>query len=189
MAKPYSMDWRERVVSAVERDGMSRHAAAARYGVAISTAIRWVRRGRATGSVAPGQMGGHRLGILSGVKRDWLLERTARDFTLREAPLHAARTGRRAGDTRGEGRLCSGLAVRPRRGAELQKKACCPPHSCGPRSPNGASNGRSIRADLIRAASSSSTKPGPRPTWRRYAAGHHEARGSTPRCRTAPGAR
>ena len=40
MAKPYSMDLRERVVTAVEREGMSRHAAAARYGVAVSTAIK-----------------------------------------------------------------------------------------------------------------------------------------------------
>ena len=82
MAKPYSMDLRERVVAAVEREGMSCHAAAARYGVAASTAIKWVRRGRARGSVAPGQMGGHRVGILVG-HRDWLIERTTRDFTLR----------------------------------------------------------------------------------------------------------
>ena len=58
MAKPYSMDLRERVVAAVERDGMSRSAAAERYGVAISTAVKWVRRSRTTGSVSPGQMGG-----------------------------------------------------------------------------------------------------------------------------------
>lgn len=40
MAKPDSMDLRERVVAAVERDGMSRHAAAARYSMAVSTAIK-----------------------------------------------------------------------------------------------------------------------------------------------------
>lgn len=82
MAKPYSLDLRERVVAAVERDGMSRSASAARYGVAISTAIKWVRRNRATGSISPGQMGGHRVGVLSG-HRDWLLERVRCDFTLR----------------------------------------------------------------------------------------------------------
>jgi len=92
MAKPYSMDLRERVVAAVEREGMSRHAAAARYGVAISTAIKWVRRGRVTGSVSPGRMGGHRVGILAR-HRDWLLERAAHDFTLRGLVAELATRG------------------------------------------------------------------------------------------------
>ena len=60
MGRPYSMDLRERVVAAVEQDGLSRSQAAARFGLGISTVIDWVRRFRETGSVAPGQMGGHR---------------------------------------------------------------------------------------------------------------------------------
>ncbi len=84
MAKPYSMDLRERVVEAVERDGLSCNQAAARFGVAISTAIEWVNRYRQTGSVAPGQMGGHRPKKLVGPYRDWLLQRCQEsDFTLR----------------------------------------------------------------------------------------------------------
>jgi len=83
MAKPYSMDLRERVVAAVERDGMSRHAAAARFGISASSAIKWVRRSRETGSVAPSKIGGHKPKTLRGEHRDWLLERTTRDFTLR----------------------------------------------------------------------------------------------------------
>ncbi len=59
MPKPYSIDLRERVVAAVETDKLSRRQAAARFGVGVSTAINWVRRLRDTGSVAPGQMGGH----------------------------------------------------------------------------------------------------------------------------------
>jgi transposase len=66
MAKPYSMDLRERVVAAVTDGGMSCHAAAARFGVAANSAIKWVRRVRETGSAAPGQMGGHKPNILSG---------------------------------------------------------------------------------------------------------------------------
>lgn len=66
MTKPYSNDLRERVVLAVEQDGMSRHAAAARFGVAPSSAIKWVQRYRATGSVAPGQLGGHKRRVLRG---------------------------------------------------------------------------------------------------------------------------
>ncbi len=58
MAKPYSIDLRERVVASVEEGGLSRHRAAARFGIGVSTAIAWVRRFRETGSVAPGQMGG-----------------------------------------------------------------------------------------------------------------------------------
>lgn len=60
MGKPYSMDLRERVVAAVETGGLSCHQAAAQFGVGVSTAIVWVRRLRETGSVAPGQMGGHK---------------------------------------------------------------------------------------------------------------------------------
>ncbi len=83
MGKPYSMDLRERVVSAVEREGLSRHQAAARFGVAASTAIGWVRRYCETGSFAPGQMGGHKPKAISGEHRDWLISRRRRqDFTL-----------------------------------------------------------------------------------------------------------
>ena len=60
MARPYSLDLRERVVAAVEKGGMSRRRAAAQFGVGISTVINWVRRLRETGSVAPGKMGGHK---------------------------------------------------------------------------------------------------------------------------------
>ena len=83
MPKPYSNDLRERVVLAVEREGLSRNQAAARFGVAVSTAINWVARYRGTGSFAPGQMGGHKPRTLRGEHRDWLIERCRRqDFTL-----------------------------------------------------------------------------------------------------------
>ena len=84
MAKPYSVDLRERVVAAVEGEGMSRRAAAARFGVSYSAAIEWVRRRRETGSLKPGQMGGHKPRKICGAHRDWLVERCReRDFTLR----------------------------------------------------------------------------------------------------------
>jgi len=56
MGKPYSEDLRKRVVAAVETGGLSCNQAAKQFGVAISTAINWVRRLRETGSVAPGKM-------------------------------------------------------------------------------------------------------------------------------------
>jgi putative transposase len=83
MARPLSIDLRERVILAVERDGLSRNEAARRFGVAISTAVNWVRKHRDTGSTAPGKMGGHKPRKLVGAQRDWLLERTKTDFTLR----------------------------------------------------------------------------------------------------------
>ena len=85
MGKPYSMDLRERVVGAVEHDGVSRREAAARFGVGISTAIRWVQRLRERGTVEAGKMGGHRpKKIVAGGQRDWLIERCrGADFTLR----------------------------------------------------------------------------------------------------------
>ena len=49
MARPFSMDLRERVVDAVERGGLSRRQAAARFGVGVSTVIAWVARFRETG--------------------------------------------------------------------------------------------------------------------------------------------
>lgn len=84
MARPYSVDLRERAVAAVERDGLSRHGAAAQFGVGISTVIAPVCRFRNTGSVRPGQMGGHKPRAIAGEHRAWLLERTReKDFTLR----------------------------------------------------------------------------------------------------------
>ncbi len=94
MPKPYSMDLRERVVSAVETGGLSRREAASRFGVGVSTAIGWVRRFRETGSVAPGQMGGHKPKSIRGVYRDWLIERCrSGDFTLRGLVAELAERG------------------------------------------------------------------------------------------------
>lgn len=84
MGRPYSMDLRERVVAAVKQEGMSRHQAAARFGVAISTAINWVKRFEESGNVAPGRMGGHRPKKLSGEHAVWLRRRCdEKPFTLR----------------------------------------------------------------------------------------------------------
>ncbi len=83
MTRPASMDLRERVVSAVVEDGMSRNAAALRFGVGISSAIRWVARFNETGSVAPAKMGGHKPKTLRGEHAAWLIARCQeKDFTI-----------------------------------------------------------------------------------------------------------
>jgi transposase len=83
MGKPASLDLRERVIFAVERDGMSRNGAAARFGVAPSSAIKWVMRFRETGSAAPGKIGGHKPKTLRGEHAEWLIARcNEKDFTI-----------------------------------------------------------------------------------------------------------
>jgi len=94
MGRPYSLDLRERVVAAVEKGGVSRRQAAARFGVGISTVINWVRRFRQTGSAAPGKMGGYKPKAIAGEHRTWLLGRIKeKDFTLRGLVAELAERG------------------------------------------------------------------------------------------------
>jgi putative transposase len=94
MGKPLSMDLRERVVRAVEHEGMSRRQAAARFGISPSVAIKWLERYRRTGNVAPARIGGYKPKQLSGAWRDWLVERCRqKDFTLRGLVAELAERG------------------------------------------------------------------------------------------------
>ncbi|ANM18140.1 IS630 family insertion sequence transposase protein (plasmid) [Rhizobium sp. N541] len=94
MARPFSNDLRDRVVGAVTQEGLSCRAAAKRFGIGISTAIDWVRRFHATGSAAPGQMGGHKPRAICGGHREWLVERCrASAFTLRGLVAELAERG------------------------------------------------------------------------------------------------
>ena len=52
MARPHSLDLRRRIVAAVGK-GLSRRAAAQRFAVSQSSAIKLVQRWERTGSVAP----------------------------------------------------------------------------------------------------------------------------------------
>ena len=63
MTRPYSNDLRERVVAAVV-SGQSCRVVAERFDIAVSSAVKWSQRYRATGSVSPGKMGGHRRRVL-----------------------------------------------------------------------------------------------------------------------------
>lgn len=84
MARPYSTDLRERVVASVLEGGLSRHKAAAQFAVGVSTVIGWVQRYQATGSVAPGQMGGHKPKAIRGEHEAFLTQRVREgSFTLR----------------------------------------------------------------------------------------------------------
>ncbi len=59
MTAPLSPDLRARLIAAVE-GGQSRRAAAKRFGVAASTAIKWMERWRREGHARPRPMGGDR---------------------------------------------------------------------------------------------------------------------------------
>jgi len=58
--------------------GFSRHESAARFGVAPSTVINWVRRFRETGSVALGRWAGHKPKAIAGEHAVFLARRPGR---------------------------------------------------------------------------------------------------------------
>jgi len=94
MSKALSVDLRERVVAAIAADASYR-AAAGRFGVGASSAIRWWARNRQVGSVAPGPLGGdRRSGRIEGHAPLilGLLERTP-DITLSELGMELAQAG------------------------------------------------------------------------------------------------
>jgi transposase len=60
MAGAYSQDLRDRVIDAVVVEGMSRRAAAARFGVSEASAVKWMQRFERSGSRAAARMGGYK---------------------------------------------------------------------------------------------------------------------------------
>ena len=92
MTAPLSADLRARLVRAVER-GSSARAAARRFEVSPSAAIKLMRRVRATGSTAPAKVGGHRRPLLAG-HEDLLRRLTATKPGITLAELRAALAGR-----------------------------------------------------------------------------------------------
>jgi len=93
MVKALSIDLRERLVSAVE-NGLSRRAAAERFGVAPSTAIKWVDQVRRTGSVQPRRQGGDNRSHHIEAHADEILALVDKnsDITLAELVEHLEKT-------------------------------------------------------------------------------------------------
>ncbi len=82
MGRPYSMDLRERAIGRIEA-GESCRSVSRAFELGEATVIRWAKRKRETGTVKPGQMGGHRPYLIAGRHKDWLVERIkGGDFTL-----------------------------------------------------------------------------------------------------------
>jgi transposase len=83
---PLSVDLRKRVVSAISEEGMSRRAAAQRFGVSFASAIRWMAALRDRGNYAPLPMGGDQRSRRIEAHADYLLRLSRRepDLTLAE---------------------------------------------------------------------------------------------------------
>jgi transposase len=92
MSKALSVDLRERVVRAVAA-GASCRAAAARFGVSASSAIRWCARLRETGSVLPQALGGDRRSGRIEAHAPQILELVAGTPDLTLAELRAVLAG------------------------------------------------------------------------------------------------
>ncbi|AWV20120.1 Transposase (plasmid) [Roseomonas mucosa] len=100
MSKALSVDLRERVVAAVVA-GASCRAAAARFGVSASSAIRWRALSREAGSVAPGPLGGDRRSAHIEAHAALILALMERksDISLTEIRAELARAGVAVGIT------------------------------------------------------------------------------------------
>ena len=168
MTQPYSNDLRERVVEA-HLAGEPIRQVAARFGVSVSSVPKWVARYRATGSVAPGKVGGH---------RPWLLE-PHRELVHRLV----GETPHLSIDRLRDLLAAAGIVVSRdtiwrflrREGLSFKKKLCSRLSRRGQRSPASGRAGRRSSATSTRTAWSSWTRPGSRPTWRRSGAGRREA--------------
>lgn len=83
MPKAYSRDLRERVIEDVEV-GASRHEAAERFGVSVSSAVKWLQRWRETKSAAPKPRGGSVSPLEKCAKRVLAVIAERPDLTLME---------------------------------------------------------------------------------------------------------
>lgn len=158
MVKPYSNDLRERVVKAVLA-GDSCGAAADRFGVSKSSAIKWTRLFRRTGDVSPGKMGGHRKPVLEP-HRAFIFERLRQTPHLSVVRLRdelAARGVEVSHDTVWRFLKSEGFS--------FKKKACSPLNRPVATWLGDAGAGRRSSLTSIRKGLSSSMKPGSRPTW------------------------
>lgn len=94
MGQPLSMDLRSRLLAAID-GGMSCRPAAARFGVAPSTAIRWQAQWHATGHCSPKPQGGDmRSRMIEEQGQDILaLWEGRKDITLEELRVGRAEIG------------------------------------------------------------------------------------------------
>ena len=136
MARPYSVDLRERVVRAVE-GGLSRRAAAAKFEVSVSFVVKLMQRWRAIGTLQPARIGGwKRARLAAHAERVRRLVAAAPDLTIAELRTRLAAEGiaaRRSG-------IARFLAAA---GLTRKKRLSTPPSRTARTSPRRASPGAS----------------------------------------------
>jgi transposase len=158
MAKPYSQDLRDRVIDAVKRGEMSRRAAARRYEISESVAIKWLERVERDGSREPVGHGGHRASKLMP-HRDFLEAARAEksDVTLQAlCDRLSAERGVKA-DTSMMSRFFRRIGV------TVKKRPLSHASRIAQTSAATANDGEPIRGSSTPGGWSSSMKPGPRP--------------------------
>ena len=163
MTQSLSNDLRRRVVVVVAAvdGGMSRQATAKRFGIGVSTAIKWVQAWYRTGTYQPRPQGGdnrsHRIEA-HGEEILALVEETP-DMTLAEIAAHL--------ESEHGLRVSQSTVWRffDRRGITF-KKPLTPASNSGLTCCGAGGPGSAPRPIWIRKSSSSSTRPAPRPKWR-----------------------
>jgi len=159
MAKTYSQDLRDRVIEAVERGELSRRAAGRRYEVSESVAIKWLERLERHGSREPVGHGGHRASKLMP-QRDFLEAARVEKSDVTLQALCDRLLGERGvkADTSMMSRFFRKIGV------TFKKRPSSRASRIAPTSAAIARAGAPIKGSLILSVSSSSTRPGRRPT-------------------------
>lgn len=125
MARPLSVDLRERIVRAVEA-GSSRREAAEQFAVSESCAIKLLQRWERTGSVAPARIGGRKpFALAAHADRVRALVAGQPDLTLEELKARLAEQGIEVGRSSVD-RFLKAL------GLTQKKRHSTPPSSSGP---------------------------------------------------------
>jgi transposase len=136
MARPYSVDLRERVVRAVEA-GLSRRAAAAKFEVSVSFVVKLMQRWRAPGTVQPARIGGWKPAALAAHAA------RVRDMIATEPDLTIAELRTRlAAENIGASRSAIGRFLLAT-GLTRKKRLSTPPSRTARTSPRRASPGAS----------------------------------------------
>jgi transposase len=159
MAKRYSQDLRDRVIDAVERGKMSRRAAGRHYGISESVAIKWLERLERHGSREPVGRGGDRASKLMP-HRDFLKAARAEkpDITLQALCDRVSTERGVKADTSMMSRFFRKIGV------TFKKRPSSRASRTARTSSAIAPAGAPIRGSSIPGVSSSSMRPGPRPT-------------------------
>jgi transposase len=158
MPKPYSQDLRDRVIDAVKKGEMSRRAAARRYEISESVAIKWLERVERHGSREPVGHGGHRASKLMPHLDFLEAARSEKsDITLQALCDRLWSERGVEADTSMMSRFFRRIGI------TLKKRPSSRASRIARTSAAIANDGEPIRASSILGAWSSSTRPGQRP--------------------------